>query len=99
WLTEDISERRRADEALERLVREQDAVLQNAVTGILFVKDTRIVRTNRRFEEIFGSAQGELIGRSTRFMFATQEDYEAGGEALYEPLWRGETVYAERTHA
>ena len=98
WLTEDISERRRADEALERLVREQDAVLQNAVTGIIFVKDRRIVRSNRRFEEIFGYAQGELIGRSTRFMFATQEDYEAGGEALYEPLWRGETVYAERRH-
>src|SRR6185436_15484600 len=29
---------------------------------------------------------------------ATQEDYEAGGEALYEPLWRGETVYVERRH-
>ena len=34
----------RADEALERLVREQDAVLQNAVTGIIFVKDRHIVR-------------------------------------------------------
>ena len=98
WLTEDISERRRADEALERLVREQDAVLQNAVTGIIFVKDRRIVRCNRRFEEIFGYGHGDLLNRSTRFMFPTQEDYEAGGEALYEPVWRGETVYLERRH-
>lgn len=98
WLTEDISERRRADEALERLVREQDAVLQNAVTGIIFVKDRRIVRCNRRFEELFGYGQGELLNRSTRFMFATDADYEAGGEALYEPVWSGETVYAERRH-
>src|SRR5688572_21564825 len=98
WLTEDISERRRADEALERLVREQDAVLQNAVTGIIFVKDRRIVRCNRRFEDIFGYAQGELLNRSTRFMFASDADYEAGGEALYEPLWRGETVFVERRH-
>ncbi len=98
WLTVDITERRRADEALERLVREQDAVLQNAVTGIIFVKDRRIVRCNRRFEEIFGYGHGELLGRSTRFMFPTQEEYEAGGESLYEPVWKGETVYLERRH-
>ena len=53
WLMEDVSERRRADQALERLVREQDAVLQNAVTGIIFVRDRRIVRANRRFEELW----------------------------------------------
>ncbi|HEY8249437.1 MAG TPA: EAL domain-containing protein [Burkholderiales bacterium] len=98
WLMEDVSERRRADESLERLVREQDAVLQNAVTGIIFVKDRRIVRSNRRFEEIFGYGAGELIQRSTRFMFATREEYEAGGETLYEPVWRGETVFIERRH-
>jgi PAS domain S-box-containing protein len=71
WLLEDVSERRRADESLERLVREQDAVLQNAVTGIIFVKDRRIVRCNRRFEEIFGYGAGELLNQSTRFMFST----------------------------
>ena len=98
WLAEDISERRRADEALERLVREQDAVLQNAVTGIIFVKDRRIVRCNRRFEELFGYGQGELLNGPTRFMFASDADYEAGGEPLYEPVWRGETVYIQRRH-
>ncbi|HZN99821.1 MAG TPA: PAS domain S-box protein [Burkholderiales bacterium] len=98
WLTEDVSERRRADESLERLVREQDAVLQNAVTGIIFVKDRRIVRCNRRFEEIFGYGAGELLNQSTRFMFASGEEYEAGGETLYEPVWGGETVYVERRH-
>jgi diguanylate cyclase (GGDEF)-like protein/PAS domain S-box-containing protein len=98
WLMEDVSERRRADEALERLVREQDAVLQNAVTGIIFVKDRKIVRCNRRFEELFGYGAGELLNQSTRFMFATVDEYEAGGETLYEPVWRGETVHVERRH-
>ncbi|HWM43111.1 MAG TPA: EAL domain-containing protein [Burkholderiales bacterium] len=98
WLIEDVSERRRADESLERLVREQDAVLQNAVTGIIFVKDRRIVRCNRRFEEIFGYGVGELLNQPTRFMFASSEEYEAGGETLYEPVWRGETVFLERRH-
>jgi PAS domain S-box-containing protein len=99
WLVEDVSERRRSDEALERLVREQDAVLQNAVTGIIFVRDRRIVRCNRRFEELFGYGAGELLNQSTRFMFASDQEYEAGGGALYEPVWRGETVYVERRHA
>ena len=98
FLMEDVTERRRADEALERLVREQDAVLQNAVTGIIFVKDRRILRCNRRFEEIFGYAPGELLHRSTRFMFPSDQEYKAGGETLYEPVWRGETVYVERRH-
>ena len=98
WLLEDVTERRRADESLERLVREQDAVLQNAVTGIIFVKDRRIGRCNRRFEEIFGYAAGELLNQSTRFMFASDEEYDAGGETLYEQVWRGETVFIERRH-
>src|SRR5206468_4294524 len=89
WLLEDITERKRADEALERLVREQDAVLQNALIGIIFVKDRKIARCNRRFEEIFGYGQDELVGRSTRFMFESDEDFAAGGEQLYQAIWRG----------
>ena len=98
WLLEDITERKRADEALHRLLREQDAVLQNALAGIIFVRERRIVRCNRRFEEIFGYEPGELINQSTRFMFATEDEYQAGGEAVYETIWRGETQQLRRQH-
>ncbi len=98
FLAEDVSERKRADEALERLVREQEAILQNAVTGIVFAKDRTLLRCNRRFEEIFGYGHEELVGRSTRFMFESDEEFEAGGDAVYEPIWRGETQHFERSH-
>jgi diguanylate cyclase (GGDEF)-like protein/PAS domain S-box-containing protein len=98
WLLEDITERKRADETLQRMVREQDAVLQNALIGIIFVKDRRILRCNRRFEEIFGYGPGELVNRTTRFMFESDAAFEAGGDALYEAVWRGETQYLERSH-
>jgi diguanylate cyclase (GGDEF)-like protein/PAS domain S-box-containing protein len=98
WLLEDITERKRADEALQRMVREQDAVLQNALIGIIFVRERKILRCNRRFEEIFGYAQGELVGRTTRFMFESDADFEAGGDAVYEAVWRGETQHLERPH-
>ena len=98
WLLEDITERKRAEQALERMVREQDAVLQNALIGIIFSKERKILRCNRRFEEIFGYGQDELIGRSTRFMFESDEAFEAGGDAVYEAIWRGETQHLERSH-
>jgi diguanylate cyclase (GGDEF)-like protein/PAS domain S-box-containing protein len=98
WLLEDITERKRADEALHRLLREQQAVLENALTGIIFVRERRIVRCNRRFEELFGYEPGELLNRSTRFMFKTDADFDAGGEPLYAALWRGETAQLRRQH-
>jgi diguanylate cyclase (GGDEF)-like protein/PAS domain S-box-containing protein len=97
WLIEDITERKRADEALERVAREQEAVLQNALTGIVFLRERVIVRCNRRYEEIFGYGPGELLNRTTRFMFASDEAYEEGGE-VYDPVWRGETTRLERLY-
>ena len=98
WLLEDISERKRADYALHRLLREQDALLENALAGIIFVKERRIVRCNRRFEEIFGYAPGELLDQSTRFMFRSDAEFEAGGEGVYEAVWRGQTQQLRREH-
>jgi len=98
WLIDDISATKRAGEALERAVREQDAILQNALIGIIFAKDRKIMRCNRRFEEIFGYGQDELVGRSTRFMFESDEDFAAGGDPVYEAIWRGETQHFERSH-
>src|SRR5258708_13564661 len=98
WLVEDITERKRADEALHRLLREQDAVLENALAGIIFVRDRRIVRCNRRFEQIFGYEPSELINQSTHFMFASESEYDAGGQAVYEAIWRGEPQQLRRQH-
>src|SRR5258708_14269513 len=98
WLLDDITERKRADEALHRLLREQDAVLENAVDGIIFVRDRQTVRCTRRFEQIFGYEPSELINQSTHFMFASESEYDAGGEAVYEAIWRGETQQLRRQH-
>jgi diguanylate cyclase (GGDEF)-like protein/PAS domain S-box-containing protein len=96
WLLDDISERKRADEALERMVREQDAILQNTLAGIAFIKDRVILRCNRRFEEIFGYEPGELLNQTTRFMFASDADYAKAGGPVYDTVWAGQTQYLER---
>jgi diguanylate cyclase (GGDEF)-like protein/PAS domain S-box-containing protein len=98
WLVDDISERKRSDQALERLVREQDAILQNALAGIAFIKDRGILRCNRRFEEIFGYGPGELLDRTTRFMYSSEKEYRERPAETYEALWRGETPRIEREY-
>ena len=91
WLFEDVSERRRADDAAQRLLREQNALLEGATIGIAFIREERVARCNPRFEEIFGYTQGELLNQSVRPLYAEEEDFE-GGETLHEKVWRGETV-------
>jgi diguanylate cyclase (GGDEF)-like protein/PAS domain S-box-containing protein len=98
WLLEDITERKRADEALERAVREQEAVLQNALIGIIFVRDRTILRCNRRFEEIFGYGQGELLNRTTRAIFPSDDAFDSRAEALYEQVWEGGSPHVEREY-
>jgi len=91
WIFEDVSERRRADEAAQRLVREQNALLEGVTIGIAFLRDGKVARCNARFEEVFGYVQGELLGQPVLPLYAFPEDYD-GGEALHEEVWRGETV-------
>jgi diguanylate cyclase (GGDEF)-like protein/PAS domain S-box-containing protein len=95
WLFEDVSERKRADESVQRLLKEQNALLDSSTIGIAFLKDRRVMRCNRRFEELFGYAQGELLNQSTLGLHAEPADFTAAEES-YEKVWAGETQQAER---
>lgn len=86
WLTEDVSEQRRADEDVRRLLNEQNAIRENALIGIAFLKDHRIMRCNRRFEEIFGYAQGALLNQPAQCLYAS--DRASGStDPLNEGVW------------
>lgn len=60
---------------LNRRIAEQDALLQNAIVGIVLVRNEKIISCNRRFEQIMGFDAGELIGKSTRIFYAADEEY------------------------
>jgi diguanylate cyclase (GGDEF)-like protein/PAS domain S-box-containing protein len=74
----DISERKHNEVRIEALLAEQGAVLDNVMFGIVQERDLRVVSTNRRFDELFGYAEGELVGESISVLFPTQEMYERG---------------------
>jgi len=82
WMDEDITERKRAEEDLQRVLAEQQAIVNNVVIGIAFLRDRTIVRCNPRFEELFGFERGEANGMSTRRYYFTDEDFDAGGRHI-----------------
>ena len=82
WLLEDITEQKRAEEELQRVLAEQHAIVNNVVIGIAFLRDRKLVRCNRRFEELFGYDPGEANGMSTRRYYFTDEDFEASGRHI-----------------
>ena len=95
WIVEDITERKRATDELNRLLREQEAILQNATVGIGFVRNRVIQRSNRYLEQMTGHAPGALIGKSSEVLFADRADWEAATRDAYERTEPGQTHVAE----
>ncbi|WP_198118706.1 sensor domain-containing protein [Massilia rhizosphaerae] len=85
----DISERKYNEMRIEALLAEQGAVLDNVMFGIMYVRERRVVSTNRRCDELFGYAEGELVGDPIAMLFPTIEDYEQGLGAATPILARG----------
>ena len=79
WSVEDITDERRAEEQLQSVLAEQQALLNNVVVGIHFTRERKTVRCNRRYEEMFGYGPGEAVGASTRDLYFTDAEYEDVG--------------------
>ena len=92
----DISERRHDEMRIEALLAEQGAILDNVMFGVLFVRQRRIVSSNRRCEELFGYGEGEMVGQSTAILYPNHEDYERIGVEQYPLLEKSMDLGEER---
>jgi len=95
WTHEDITEQQRASDELERLLTQQEALLNNVVVGISFARERKVLRCNRRFEELFGYDPGEVTGASTRQFYFTDEEH-AEAESHYKEMAAGGTHSREQ---
>ena len=96
WMLEDITDRKTADERVRSALAEQELIFNNAAVGMMFVRNRIVSRCNRKFEDIFGYAEGELVGNSTLVLYPTLRDYDEDGVEVYETLRRGDTAVGER---
>ena len=95
WTSEDITEQRRGEEELQRLLAEQEALLNNVVVGIAITQERRIMRCNRRFEELFDYEPGEANDMSARQIYFTDQEFERAAQN-YDELARGATHSREQ---
>ncbi|WP_153108813.1 putative bifunctional diguanylate cyclase/phosphodiesterase [Propionivibrio limicola] len=79
----DVTERQRSLEMVEALLAEKDALLDNALVGIVMLRQRKIVSCNRRYEEIYGYPHGSLIGQTTRALYDSDATFAALGEEAY----------------
>ncbi|HEY4665294.1 MAG TPA: diguanylate cyclase, partial [Comamonas sp.] len=82
---------------LERLSREQQALLDSAGVGIAFIKNRAVVRCNPHFAKIFGFATHEqVVGIRSANLHPSREEFKALGRAAYPSMVLGKTFRTER---
>jgi diguanylate cyclase (GGDEF)-like protein/PAS domain S-box-containing protein len=96
WMIEDITDQRNANERVRAALAEQELIFNNAAVGMMFVRNRIVSRCNRKFEEISGYAENELVGNSMLVLYPTLRDYDEDGNQVHETLQRGETAISER---
>ncbi len=92
----DISDRKHDEMRIEALLTEQGAILDNVMFGVLFVRQRRIVSSNRRSEELFGYDEGQMVGQSTEILYPSRADYELTGLTHYPLLAHSMDLGEER---
>lgn len=74
------------DRQLREVLSEETAILETLPTGLCILRDRVIVRCNPAMEAMFGRPPGGLLHQSTRCLYASQEDFEAYGERIYNAI-------------
>ncbi|MEN9377230.1 MAG: hypothetical protein RL710_2387 [Pseudomonadota bacterium] len=95
WIVDDISEQKLAQAQLESVLAEQRLILDNAMVGIVFLRDRIVTRCNRSCEIMLGYEPGELDGSSTRAWYLSEQDWTEAAYSCYAPFAAGEAFDGE----
>ncbi|MFH0782855.1 MAG: PAS domain S-box protein [Pseudomonadota bacterium] len=92
----DVTDRKRAEDKLVKVMREQQTILETANIGIIMVKD-RIQRwVNRKAIDMFQYRREEMEGMPTRKLYPAQEEYERLAGDAYPVLAQGDVYETEQ---
>ncbi len=83
--------------ALQRILREQQTLLDSAGVGIVFIRHRAVVRCNQRYAEIFGLPSPEdAAGHSSEGLHPSRDAFRELGRAAFAVLSQGQTYRTER---
>jgi PAS domain S-box-containing protein len=81
---------------LKETLAEYRIIFDNAIVGICFTRERVIVRCNRRFEEMFCAAAGELDDTPVRCLYPSEEAFHEIGRRAMEHLHKHNSYSDER---
>jgi len=88
---EDITEKKRQEEAKHQREAELQSLVRAAPIGIGVVINRVIQTVNSKLCEMIGYSYKELIGQSARILYPTQEEFERVGIQKYEQISKSGT--------
>jgi len=80
---------------LRELQAQQNALLDALPIAVMGMQARRIVLANPAVEDVFGWKPEELIGRGTKVLYRSDEDYEQIGKNVYRALKKHRTFKTE----
>ena len=91
----DITEQIEARNKLAELEALEASILEAIPHAVIGLQDRRIIFANDGVEAVFGWKAKDLIGKSTRVLYQTDEGYEAIARDLYSALEKKRTFVTE----
>jgi PAS domain S-box-containing protein len=82
----DITERKQAEIALRKSEARFQSIISAAPTGIGVVVNRVLVEVNSHICEMTGRTKDELVGKSARVLYPTQEEFEFVGREKYRQI-------------
>jgi PAS domain S-box-containing protein len=79
----DITERKKAEKALQESEDKLRSIFLAAPTGIGMVSNRMVTQANDRLCEILGYSKDELLGQSARMLYPSDDDFEYVGREKY----------------
>ena len=80
--------------------RELSAIFDCATVGIVIIKDRKILRCNRKLDDLFGYPEGGMVNQYTRAWYGSDAEYESqGSDKVYASISAGNVYhYAQELH-
>lgn len=75
---------------LNQTLLEQQAIFDNTVIGIAFIKNRIVQRCNAGMAKLFGYEREEVIGQHTRMFYASDEESEDFANTAYRQVMQGQ---------